>query len=478
MKNKLEHFSDLDLPPLLLEVIAELGYTKMTPIQAESIPVLLSGRDLVGQSKTGSGKTAAFSIPILRNVNIKTRVVQALILCPTRELCAQVAREVRRLGRRHAGLQVLVASGGQFIAPQVGALEKGAHLVVGTPGRVLDLIQRKSLILGKTTTLVLDEADRMLDMGFEEDMEEILAALPRKCQSVFFSATFPKSITDLSAKYQQNPVNVTIKDAAGEEAAIEEKFYEAGLGEKTTALIRILEHHAPQSAIVFTNMKAVAREVSDALNNTGISAASLHGDLEQFERDRVMARFRNHSTRILVATDVAARGIDIESLDLVVNFDCPTKPDTYVHRIGRTGRAGKTGLAVSIVTPREKFKLELIGQYTSTKPVISPLPRAKAPPQKSDIITGGRDDENSVIKTARMETISISAGRKDKLRPGDILGALTGESGGLKGDDVGKIEIHDRISYVAVRKDVAQHALKSLLEGKIKGRTFKVMLLR
>ncbi|NBQ54731.1 MAG: ATP-dependent RNA helicase DbpA, partial [Proteobacteria bacterium] len=218
--------------------------------------------------------------------------------------------------------------------------------------------------------------------------------------------------------------------------------------------------------------------VSDALNNTGISAASLHGDLEQFERDRVMARFRNQSTRILVATDVAARGIDVESLDLVVNFDCPSKPDTYVHRIGRTGRAGKTGLAVSIVTPREKFKLELIGAYTSTKPVISPLPRGKPQAAKSDIITGGRETDESVIKSARMETISISAGRKDKLRPGDILGALTGEAGGLKGDDVGKIEIHDRISYVAVRKDVAQHALKSLLEGKIKGRTFKVMLLR
>ena len=467
---KAQQFSELNLPPLLLEVIAELGFTKMTPIQAQSIPVLLSGRDLVGQSKTGSGKTAAFSIPILRNVNVKTRTVQALVLCPTRELCAQVAREMRRLGRRHAGLQILVCSGGQIISPQIGALEKGAHIAVGTPGRVLDLILRKKLILSTTTTVVIDEADRMLDMGFQEDMEQILAALPRKCQSVFFSATFPKSIDELSAKYQQNPIRVTITDEKGEVAAIEEKFYESSVEDKVKSLTRILEHHAPESAIVFTNMKAVAREVADALNAAGIHAASLHGDLEQFERDRVMARFRNHSTRILVATDVAARGIDVENLDLVVNYDCPSKPDTYVHRIGRTGRAGKSGLAISIISPREKYKLELIGEYTGKKSVVSPIPNTR--PARDKI------EAKPAPKTAPMETISISAGRKDKLRPGDILGALTGESGGLKGDDVGKIEIHDRISYVAVRKEVAVHAIKSLESGKIKGRTFRVTLLR
>jgi ATP-independent RNA helicase DbpA len=466
-------FSDLKLPALLQEVIAEIGYTTLTPVQAQSIPLLLAGRDLIGQSRTGSGKTAAFSIPILRNVNVKTRVVQALVLCPTRELCAQVAREMRRLGRRHPGLQVLICSGGQFIAPQIGALEKGAHIVVGTPGRVLDLISRKKLVLGKTTTLVLDEADRMLDMGFQDDMEQILAALPRQCQTVFFSATFPDSIDEMSRKYQRNPARVTIETREDEVPAIQEIFHEAERDQKATALARILKHHDPESAIVFVNMKAVAQEVAAELEKSGISAAALHGDLEQFDRDRVMARFRNHSVRVLVATDVAARGIDVEALDLVVNFDCPAKPDVYVHRIGRTGRAGKTGVAISIITPKEQYKLELISEYTRRPAKASALPCTSISGRASEAPAAAK---KAVTSSARMETISISAGRKDKLRPGDILGALTGEAGGLKGDDVGKIEIHDRISYVAVRKEVAQHALRSLEKGKIKGRTFRVSL--
>ncbi len=465
------NFSDLKLPTALQDVLAEIGYTTLTPVQAQSIPVLLEGRDLIGQSRTGSGKTAAFSIPILRNINVKSRVVQALVLCPTRELCAQVAREMRRLGRRHPGLQVLVGSGGQFIAPQIGALEKGAHIVVGTPGRVLDLIKRKKLVLTRTTTLVLDEADRMLDMGFQEDMEEILAALPRQCQTVFFSATFPDSIDEMSRKYQRNPVRVTIETPVDEIPAIVEIFHEAAREEKTLALAQVLRHHDPESAIVFTNMKAVAQEVAEALEKSGISAASLHGDLEQFDRDRVMARFRNRSVRVLVATDVAARGIDVEALDLVVNFDCPAKPDVYVHRIGRTGRAGKSGVAISIITPKEQYKLELISEYTKRPARVSRLPGEKNALHENA-------PKGKVTSSARMETISISAGRKDKLRPGDILGALTGEAGGLKGEDVGKIEIHDRISYVAVRKEVAQHALKSLEQGKIKGRTFRVTLLK
>jgi len=462
-------FSDLKLPPALQDVIVEIGYTTLTPVQAQSIPLLLGGRDLIGQSRTGSGKTAAFSIPILRNISVKSRVVQALVLCPTRELCAQVAREMRRLGRRYPGLQVLVGSGGQFIAPQIGALEKGTHIVVGTPGRVLDLIKRKKLILAKTTTLVLDEADRMLDMGFQEDMEEILAALPRQCQTVFFSATFPDSIDEMSRKYQRNPVRVTIETPVDEIPAIVEIFHETAREDKIAALAQVLRHHDPESAIVFTNMKTVAQEVAGVLEKSGISAASLHGDLEQFDRDRVMARFRNRSVRVLVATDVAARGIDVEALDLVVNFDCPAKPDVYVHRIGRTGRAGKSGVAISIITPKEQYKLDLISEYTKRPVTASPLPGNKADPATSA-------QKANLNSSAKMETISISAGRKDKLRPGDILGALTGEAGGLKGDDVGKIEIHDRISYVAVRKEVAQHALKSLERGKIKGRTFRVTL--
>jgi ATP-independent RNA helicase DbpA len=463
-------FGGLKIPSALKEVIAELGYTVMTPIQAESIPVLLSGRDIIAQSRTGSGKTAAFSIPVLAQVNPSMRAVQALVLCPTRELCAQVAREMRRLARRYPGFQVLLLSGGQFIAPQIGALEKGAHIAVGTPGRVLDLIKRKKLILNKTKTVILDEADRMLDMGFQEDMEEILASLPKQCQSALFSATYPETIDELSKRYQRNPVKVTIESDDSEIPAIDQHFHPVDFDRKKEMVAAVIQHYGPQSAIVFTNLKAVADEVAAALRADGISAAALHGDLEQFARDQVMARFRNRSTRVLVATDVAARGIDVEALDLVVNYDCPGKPDVYVHRIGRTGRAGKAGIAVTLVTPKEHHKLELIGSYTSTSPALTPLEAAPSKPVKTQ--------STLPAATGAMETISISAGRKDKLRPGDILGALTGEAGGLSGSDVGKIEIHDRIAYVAVRKDVAAHALRSLEEGKIKGRKFKVILLK
>ncbi|MEY4632249.1 MAG: hypothetical protein RIQ81_2369 [Pseudomonadota bacterium] len=459
-------FNDLKIPAKLKQVIAELGYEKMTAIQEQAIPVLLSGRDIIAKSKTGSGKTVAFSVPLLSKVEPATRTVQALVLCPTRELCAQVARETRRLARNYPGFHVLIISGGQFIAPQISALEKGAHVAVGTPGRVLDLIQRKKLVLAKTKLIVLDEADRMLDMGFQEDMEEILSALPRGCQTALFSATYPDTIGEMSARYQRNPVKVTIEDGGNDAPSIEQRFHPADYEKKADALAAVIKHYAPSSAIVFTNLKAVASEVASSLKQAGVSAAALHGDLEQFERDQVMARFRNRSTRILVATDVAARGIDVDQVEMVVNYDCPSKPDVYVHRIGRTGRAGKTGLAVTLVTAKEQHKLAYIGEYTSTQPSLTKLPSTA---EKSAKPSSGATE---------METISISAGRKDKLRPGDILGALTGEAGGLSGSDVGKIEIQDRISYVAVRKEVASHALKSLESGKIKGRTFRVTLLK
>lgn len=460
---------DLNLPERIVGVMTELGLTNLTEIQAKTIPLLIAGRDVIGQSRTGSGKTMAFAVPLLKKIQLEPRVVQALVLCPTRELCAQVAREIRKFGRKFPGLQVLIVSGGQTIAPQIGALEKGAHIAVGTPGRVLDLIQRKKLILTKAKTLVLDEADRMLDMGFQEDMEAILGALPRQCQTAFFSATFPESIDELSRKYQSNPVKVVVEDPTDEKADIREFFYRADEGRKFDTLSNIIGHYQPGTSIVFVNLKAVAREVAEELQASGISSASLHGDLLQFERDEVMARFRNRSLQVLVATDVAARGIDVDSLDLVVNYDCPGKPDVYVHRIGRTGRAGKSGTAATIFLEREQHKLDFIKDYTGRTPKIvkldTPIKSATKPAAKPKTDSG------------QMVTLAISGGRKDKLRPGDILGALTGEAAGLDASDVGKIEIHDRIAYVAIRKSVAVHALKSLETGKIKARTFRVRIL-
>lgn len=460
-------FSDLNLPASLVDVTAELGYTQMTLIQEKSIPVLLQGKDFVGQSKTGSGKTAAFSLPVLARIQLRPRMIQSLILCPTRELCTQVAREIRRLARRMPGLQVLILSGGQPIGPQLGALEKGAHIVVGTPGRVNDLIQRRRLDLRGAGALILDEADRMLDMGFEAEMDAILSVLPRKSQRVFFSATFPDSIEEMSQKFQRDPVRVTIKTDSVSKPQIEQSFIKVQPTDKIQILIRLLEERPFRSAIIFTNMKATARDTAVDLNAAGLRSGSIHGDLEQFERDQVMAQFRNQSLRVLVATDVAARGIDIPDLDLVVNYELPSKAEVYVHRIGRTGRAGKTGLAISMFSPKEAYKVEKIGEYTQTKPVLLKSPQDRR----------GSKAKEAPHELAEMATLSIAAGRKDKLRPGDILGALTGEAGGLQGRDVGKIEIHDRVAYVAVRRAVAHHALKSLQKGRIKGRSFKTHLL-
>ncbi|MBF5043518.1 ATP-dependent RNA helicase DbpA [Aggregicoccus sp. 17bor-14] len=452
-------FASLALAPPLLQVVRELGFAQLTPIQAQSIPVLLQGQDLIGQSQTGSGKTAAFALPMLQKVQLERREVQALVLCPTRELCAQVVSEVRRLARRLPGLTVLELAGGQPVRPQVGALEKGAHVAVGTPGRVLDLLERRALDTRALTTVVLDEADRMLDMGFREDMERILATTPASRQTVLFSATFPPDIEALSRAFQRTPARVTI--AAETQAApdIQQRLYTCEVEQKPALLLRLLREYQPASAIVFCNFKASVADVERFLRSGGVSCAGLQGDLEQSERDRVMATFRNGSTRVLVATDVAARGIDVEALDAVLNFELPQQPEIYVHRIGRTGRAGRTGVALSLASAREAPKVEELERFTG-KPLerAEPGPEASPPPSLE----------------APMATLFIDAGRKDKMRPGDILGALTGEAGGLQATDVGKIELHDRHAYVAVARGVARTALERLREGRIKGRRIRV----
>jgi ATP-independent RNA helicase DbpA len=462
-------FSSLSLAPGLLDVIQELGYKSLTPIQAQSIPLLLEGKDLVGQSKTGSGKTAAFTIPILDKLENR-RDLQALVLCPTRELCTQVAREMRKLGRRHPGLQVLIVAGGQPMFSQIGALEKGVHIVVGTPGRVIDHLKRGTLDLSRVATLVLDEADRMLDMGFEEDMETILREVPETRQTVFFSATFPQSIEAMSRKYQNKPARVTISEESAAAPDIKQQVYEAEQDQKANALLWLLRQNQPESAIVFCNLKATVAELARALIRAEVSAAALHGDLEQNDRDRVMAKFRNHSTRVLVATDVAARGLDIEKLDLVINYDLPAQPEIYVHRIGRTGRAGQRGLAISLALPREKNRVDAIATLMGTEITRKTIPAAQQLEAEAS--------KTILEKDAKMDTLYISGGRKEKMRPGDILGALTGEAGGLQGTDIGKIEIHDHFSYVAISKHIAQLAMRRLGEGRIKGRKFRVGMVR
>jgi ATP-independent RNA helicase DbpA len=442
----------------------------MTPIQAQAIPPLLEGRDLIGQSQTGSGKTVAFSVPLLQSVDLQTRALQALVLCPTRELSAQVARELRKLGRALPGLQVLVLAGGEPVRGQAAALERGVHMVVGTPGRVVDHLQRRTLELHQLRSVVLDEADRMLDMGFADEMEQILDALPGTRQTILFSATFPENIEALSRKYQRKPERITITAAVHESLAIVEQVITVEPADKLAALRGTLAEHAHESALIFANMKASVAEIERALSKVGMSVACLHGDLEQRDRDAVLARFRNASVRVLIATDVAARGIDVEALDLVVNYDLPPKPENYVHRIGRTGRAGKQGFAISYASPRESAKLAAIEELTGR-----PLSRVPFKPgARLDPALAGQE----LAREAKMTTLKIGGGRKQKVRPGDILGALTGEAGGLAGSDVGKIEIHDNFSYVAVATSASRAALKSLSIGRIKGKRFVVTLVK
>ena len=459
-------FAALPLSAELLAVVAELGFEKLTPIQAQAIPPLLEGKDLVGQSRTGSGKTAAFALPILQRLSLEAREVGALVLCPTRELSAQVAREIRRLGRRHAGLTVLVLAGGEPVGRQIGALEKGVHIAVGTPGRVLDHLRRRTLRVHRVASVVLDEADRMLDMGFQDDMEKILRALPPNRQTVFFSATYPTSIETLCQKHQKDPVFVKVEAEPEEAREIRQLVVHSEQEQKIGALRWVLATYPHESALIFANLKVTVAEIAKVLSEGGLSTGSLHGNLEQYDRDRVMAKFRNASTRVLVATDVAARGIDIENLDLVVNFDLPSQSEVYVHRIGRTGRAGKVGLAVSLRNEREQLKVDAIEHLTGVKLVVT---ERQAVPRGEKAALA-----QALERDAKMATLRISGGRKEKVRPGDILGALTGEAGGLDAADIGKIEIHDHFSYVAVKKSISQGAQQSLSAGRIKGRKFQV----
>lgn len=442
----------------MIENLETLGYQEMTPVQAGSLPHVLKGEDLLAQAKTGSGKTAAFGIGLLHNLNVKRFRVQALVMCPTRELAEQVAGELRRIARFKHNIKIVTICGGVPFLPQQISLEHQGHIVVGTPGRIEQHLKRKTMNLDHVTTLVLDEADRMLDVGFADSIEMIMGYVPKHRQTLLFSATFPKPILDLSTRFQKNAHQVVV-DVEHEENVIRQYFFEAGWEWKPVVTAQILDAYKPASALIFCNTKLQCKSLSKFLEAKGFSSLAIHGDLEQKDRTQILVRFSNGSTPILVATDVAARGLDISGLSAVINFDLPFEPEVYIHRIGRTGRAGKEGMAFSLMTPKEQFRLEEINTLMGTAFEVSDI---------EDLEPATKEHA-----TPAMVTFSINGGRKAKLRPGDILGALTKDAG-IDGSCVGKIDCFEFYSYVAIERTMADKAQKALFRNKIKGRNFIV----
>jgi ATP-independent RNA helicase DbpA len=455
-------FSSLPLSAELLESVNSMGFQKMTEIQAQGLPAILKGKDLLAQAKTGSGKTAAFAIGLLHKLEPQSYQTQALILCPTRELADQVSKETRLLARAIPNTKIVTLCGGNPIGPQLASLEHHPHIVVGTPGRILKHLQKRSLKLDGLKTLVLDEADRMLDMGFHEDIMRIIDKTPRERQTLLFSATYPDQIKEISDDIQNDPLDIRV-ESVHDNKKIQQVFYEIQKGNRTRALVSLLQHYRPESSLVFCNRKQQCQELADELWQQGFHALALHGDLEQRERDQVLVQFSNKSSSILIATDVAARGLDIKDLPAVINFELSPDPEIHIHRIGRTGRAGSKGLAISLFMASEQFRVKAIKEYLNY-------------PVRIDKASSLKTRENFRLKPP-MVTLSINGGRKDKLRAGDILGALTSGTG-LAGKKIGKIDISDSVSYVAVEYPVSKQALKILSEGKIKGRKFRVRKLR
>jgi ATP-independent RNA helicase DbpA len=455
-------FSSLPLSKMQLDALHSLGYSTMTDIQAQTLPAVLNGQDVIAQAKTGSGKTAAFGIGLLNQINPRYFGAQAMVLCPTRELAEQVGKEIRKLARFIPNIKLVMLCGGKPIGPQIGSLAHGAHIIVGTPGRIQDHLRKNTLKLDGLKTLVLDEADRMLDMGFADVMKEIIAQTPPSRQTLLFSATYPDGIQQISRQIQQSPLRISVS-TEHQPNVIEQTFYETTETERNSDLLALFQHYQPERCVVFCHTKKQCDEVADLLRSHQIMALALHGDLEQRQRDQVLVRFANNSCPVLVATDVAARGLDIKSLQMVINYELPRDPEVYVHRIGRTGRAGEKGLAVSLVTPSQTPRVTAIEDY-------------RQQPGRIDSVASLKSKSGFTL-TAAMITLQIDAGRKNKLRPGDILGALTGDAG-LSAQHIGKIDIFDMSSYVAVDVSAYRQALNYLSSGKIKGRSIRARLLR
>jgi ATP-dependent RNA helicase DbpA len=454
----MSEFSKLGLIPTLMQGLDACSYTQLTPIQAQSLPPILLGKDLIAQAPTGSGKTVAFGLGLLQRLDPTLTRVQGLVLCPTRELADQVGKQIRRLAIGIANLKLSILCGGVALRPQLASLVHDPHVVVGTPGRIQELLRKGALHLGGVRTLVLDEADRMLDMGFAEAIAEVVGKTPKERQSLLFSATFPEEIRQICQSTLRQPVEVTV-DGASEQPVIEQHFFQVDLAGKPMLLANLLAERRPESCVIFCNTRRDTDEVAAMLASMGFAALALHGDMDQRDRDEVLVRFSNRSCSVLVGTDVAARGLDISELACVVNYELPPDPNDYTHRIGRTGRAGRSGLALSLVTPRELPRA--LALETSQG---APLRWSKS---------GATSTRAPSPLPAKMVTLRIDGGRTEKVRPGDILGALTGEAG-LAAEAIGKIDVYATRSYVAIDRRHAARALEKLGTGKIKGRNFRV----
>lgn len=446
-------FDTLALRAPLKEALKRLEFTHMTSIQATALPVILQKKDCIAQAHTGSGKTLAFGLGVLERINPKMFGTQSLILCPTRELAEQVAKVIRSLASEIGNIKVLTLCGGVPMKGQIHSLKHGAHIIVGTPGRVLKLLQMEAFDPATIQNVVLDEADQMIDMGFIEDITSILSFTPPSRQTLLFSATFPESIQTITSEFMKDPVMLEAEHAISK-PSIEEIAYLCN--DKLPAIAKVLQHHGITNTIIFCNTKVDANALCEDLNNLGIHALTLHGDMEQFDRNEAIIQFRNLSAPILVATDVAGRGIDIEGLDAIINYEVPIQNERYTHRIGRTGRAGKNGIAITLVNHHQYERF--LDLNRSVTPIELPSTKDAFP-----------------LKTL-MRTICIDAGKKEKLRAGDIVGALINECG-LTKDEIGKIDQLDHLSYVAVPRNKAENVYQKLVNRPIKGKTFRKWLL-
>jgi ATP-dependent RNA helicase DeaD len=523
---ELTKFEELELNPNILRAIEEMGFEEMSPIQAKAIPIVLEGKDIVGQAQTGTGKTAAFGIPLLQKINPKERNLQAVVLCPTRELAIQVAEEIRKLALFMHGIKILPVYGGQEISKQIRSLKSGVQIIIGTPGRVMDHMRRKTVKFDSVNMVILDEADEMLNMGFREDIETILSQVPSERQTVLFSATMPGPILDIARTYQNNAEMIRVVKKELTVPKIEQYYYEVNQKNKEDVLSRLLDMYNPKLSLVFCNTKKQVDELTAALQGRGYFAEGLHGDLKQQQRDRVMNSFRNGRTEILVATDVAARGIDVDDVEAVFNYDVPQDDEYYVHRIGRTGRAGREGRAFTLVVGKEAFKLRDIMRYCKTKIKAQPIPSindvtaVKAEKildklhtiiENDDLskmvdlieervneeeytslelaaaflkmIMGDDISKSEDVKTtedfgdtgaeAGMVRLFINLGKNQKVRPGDILGAIAGETG-MPGKLIGSIDMYDKYTFVEVPREYASEVIQVMKSAKIKGKSINI----
>ena len=454
-------FATLPLRSELLASIATLAYDAMTPVQAQALPHLLKHQDLLAQARTGSGKTAAFAIALLNKLDALSYYTQALVLCPTRELAEQVAVEIRRLASTIPNIKLLTLCGGKPMGPQLASLQRDPHIVVGTPGRILKHLEKQTLHLDSVETLVLDEADRMLDMGFQDDILQIIGKTPASRQTLLFSATYPDGIKKISDQVQRDPVDIRV-ETSHHSPDIEQVFFQVEKAERVETLFKVIAHYQPESSLVFCNTKQSCHELANELRQHDLHALALHGDLEQFERDQVLTQFAGKSSSILIATDVAARGLDVKELAAVIIFELSHDPEVHIHRIGRTARAGSKGLAVSLFTASERQRLQAIEEYQGAAASIAKVATLSEP-------------ANFKLYPP-MVTLRVNGGRKEKVRAGDLLGALTA-SGEITGEQIGKITLFDKVAYVAIQQKQAKQALEILADGKIKGRKFTVRLL-